>query len=91
MSLIRPTYTPTTARCTISATSYGESHQRGIRVITELMINHTSDEHPWVSASRRSKPNSRWRNFYVRSETPQRYTEARYIFRNFKSSNWTWD
>lgn len=68
-----------------------EAHRRGIRVITELVVNHTSDQHPWFQRARRAKPESRWRNFYVWSDTPDRYSEARVIFRDFESSNWTWD
>jgi len=68
-----------------------EAHHRGLRVITELVINHTSDQHPWFQQSRRSKPGSRWRNFYVWSDTWDRYREARIIFKDFESSNWSWD
>jgi maltose alpha-D-glucosyltransferase/alpha-amylase len=68
-----------------------ESHQRGLRVITELVINHTSDEHAWFQRARNSPPGSRWRNFYVWSDTPDRYKDARIIFKDFETSNWTWD
>jgi len=68
-----------------------EAHRRGIRVITEVVLNHTSDQHRWFQRARRSKPGSRWRNFYVWSETPDRYKETRIIFKDFESSNWTWD
>ncbi len=68
-----------------------EAHNRGIRVITELVLNHTSDQHAWFQRSRRAAPGSRWRNFYVWSDTPDRYSEARIIFKDFESSNWTWD
>jgi len=68
-----------------------ESHRRGIRVITELVVNHTSDQHPWFQKARRSPPGSRWRNFYVWSDTPDRYREARIIFQDFETSNWSWD
>ncbi|MEW6048125.1 MAG: maltose alpha-D-glucosyltransferase, partial [Bacillota bacterium] len=68
-----------------------EAHRRGIRVITELVLNHTSDQHPWFQRSRRAKPGSVWRNFYVWSDTPDRYREARIIFKDFEPSNWTWD
>jgi maltose alpha-D-glucosyltransferase / alpha-amylase len=68
-----------------------EAHLRGLRVITELVINHTSDQHPWFQRARRAKPGSRWRNWYVWSETPERYPEARIIFKDFEPSNWTWD
>jgi maltose alpha-D-glucosyltransferase/alpha-amylase len=68
-----------------------QAHRRGIRVITEVVLNHTSDQHRWFQRARRSKPGSRWRNFYVWSETPDRYKETRVIFKDFQSSNWTWD
>ena len=68
-----------------------EAHRRGLRVITELVINHTSDHHAWFQRSRRAKPGSIWRDFYVWSDTPDRYKEARIIFKDFESSNWTWD
>ena len=67
------------------------AHQRGIRVIIELALNHTSDQHPWFQKSRRAKPGSRWRDFYVWSDTPERYQDARIIFKDFESSNWAWD
>jgi maltose alpha-D-glucosyltransferase / alpha-amylase len=68
-----------------------EAHRRGLRVISELVLNHTSDQHVWFQRSRRAPPGSRWRNFYVWSESPERYPEARIIFKDFESSNWTWD
>ncbi len=68
-----------------------EAHRRGLRVITELVVNHTSDQHPWFQRARRAPPGSRWRNFYVWSDTPDRYADARIIFQDFESSNWTWD
>src|SRR6266700_307322 len=68
-----------------------EAHRRGLRVITELVVIHTSDEHPWFQRSRRSKPGSKWRDFYVWSDTPERYRGARVIFEDFEASNWTWD
>jgi maltose alpha-D-glucosyltransferase/alpha-amylase len=68
-----------------------EAHKRGLRVITELICNHTSDQHPWFERARRSPPGSRWRNFYVWSDTPDRYPDARIIFKDFETSNWTWD
>jgi len=67
------------------------AHDRGLRVITELVINHTSDQHPWFQRARRARPGSRKRNFYVWSDTPDRYREARIIFKDFERSNWTWD
>jgi maltose alpha-D-glucosyltransferase/alpha-amylase len=68
-----------------------EAHARGLRVITELVLNHTSDQHVWFQRSRRAAPGSRWRNFYVWSDTPERYPDARIIFKDFESSNWSWD
>lgn len=68
-----------------------EAHRRGIRVIIELVINHTSDQHPWFQRARRSPPGSVWRNYYVWSDTIERYQEARIIFKDFESSNWAWD
>src|SRR5947207_706073 len=67
------------------------AHKRGIRVITELVINHTSDQHPWFQRARRARPGSTERNFYVWSDTPDRYTGARIIFKDFEHSNWTFD
>jgi maltose alpha-D-glucosyltransferase / alpha-amylase len=66
-------------------------HDRGIRVITELVINHTSDQHRWFQRARRAKPGSAARNFYVWSDTDQRYQDVRIIFRDTEKSNWTWD
>jgi maltose alpha-D-glucosyltransferase/alpha-amylase len=68
-----------------------EAHRRGLRVITELVINHTSDQHAWFQRARREKPGSKWRDFYVWSDTYNRYTETRIIFQDFETSNWTWD
>jgi maltose alpha-D-glucosyltransferase / alpha-amylase len=68
-----------------------EAHRRGLRVITELVLNHTSDQHPWFQRARQAKPGSRWRDFYVWSDTPDRYSEARVIFEDYESSNWAWD
>lgn len=67
------------------------AHQRGLRVITELVVNHTSDQHPWFQRARRAKPGSRWRNFYVWSDTPDKYQDARIIFKDFEPANWSWD
>ncbi|HEX9237120.1 MAG TPA: maltose alpha-D-glucosyltransferase, partial [Actinomycetota bacterium] len=61
------------------------------RVITELVLNHTSDQHPWFQRARRAPPGSADRDFYVWSDTPERYKDARIIFKDFESSNWTWD
>jgi maltose alpha-D-glucosyltransferase/alpha-amylase len=68
-----------------------EAHRRGLRVITELVMNHTSDQHPWFQRARRAKPGSRWRNFYVWSDTAEKYRDARIIFKDVEVSNWTWD
>jgi len=68
-----------------------EAHRRELRVVTELVINHTSDQHPWFQRARRSPPGSRFRDYYVWSDTPDRYREARIIFKDFERSNWTWD
>ena len=68
-----------------------EAHNRGLRVITELVINHTSDEHPWFQKSRRARPGSPWRDYYVWSDTPEKYKDARIIFKDFETSNWAWD
>jgi len=68
-----------------------EAHQRGLRVITELVLNHSSDQHPWFQRSRRAAPGSRWRDYYVWSDTPDRYSDARVIFKDFEASNWSWD
>jgi maltose alpha-D-glucosyltransferase/alpha-amylase len=68
-----------------------EAHRRGLRVITELVINHTSDQHPWFRRARRYPPGTPERDFYVWSDTPNRYREARIIFKDFEHSNWTWD
>jgi maltose alpha-D-glucosyltransferase/alpha-amylase len=68
-----------------------EAHARGIRVITELVINHTSDQHPWFQRARRAPAGSRERKYYVWSDTPEKYAEARVIFKDFEPSNWSWD
>lgn len=68
-----------------------EAHRRGIRIITELILNHTSDQHPWFKKARKSKPGSRMRDFYVWSETPNKYKEARVIFNEDNNTNWSWD
>jgi maltose alpha-D-glucosyltransferase/alpha-amylase len=68
-----------------------EAHKRGLRVITELVCNHTSDQHPWFQRARRAKPGSPWRDFYVWSDTPEKYADARIIFKDFETSNWSWD
>src|SRR5688572_22756592 len=68
-----------------------EAHRRSLRVITELVINHTSDQHPWFQRARRASPGSVERDYYVWSETSDKYRDARIIFRDFETSNWTWD
>ncbi len=68
-----------------------EAHRRGIRVITELVINHTSDEHPWFQEARRAPAGSAKRNVYVWSDTSDKYTGARIIFTDTEKSNWSWD
>ena len=67
------------------------AHQRGIRVIIELIINHTSDQHPWFQRARRAPKGSKERDFYVWSDTPEKYQDARIIFQDFETSNWSWD
>ncbi|MDH6057995.1 maltose alpha-D-glucosyltransferase [Umezakia ovalisporum] len=67
------------------------AHRRGIRVIIELIINHTSDQHPWFQRARRAPKGSQERDFYVWSDTPEKYQEARIIFQDFETSNWAWD
>ncbi len=68
-----------------------EAHRRELRVITELVLNHTSDQHPWFQRARRAEPGSRWRDFYVWSDTPAKYKSARIIFKDVELSNWAWD
>jgi len=68
-----------------------EAHRRGLKVITELVINHTSDQHPWFQRARTSKPGSVYRDYYVWSDDPNKYNEVRIIFKDFEASNWTWD
>jgi len=68
-----------------------EAHQRGLRVITELVLNHTSDRHPWFQRARSAKAGGRWRDYYVWSDTPKKYTDTRIIFKDVEVSNWTWD
>jgi len=68
-----------------------EAHRRGLRVITELVINHTSDQHPWFQRARTAKPGSPARDFYVWSDTDAKFPETRIIFLDTEKSNWTWD
>jgi len=67
------------------------AHRKGIRVITELVLNHTSDQHRWFQRARQAPAGSKWRDFYVWSDTPDLYKEARIIFTDFETSNWSWD
>ncbi len=67
------------------------AHERGLRVITELVINHSSDQNPWFQRSRRAAPGSPEREIYVWSDSPERYKDARIIFKDFETSNWSWD
>jgi maltose alpha-D-glucosyltransferase/alpha-amylase len=67
------------------------AHQSGLRVITELVLNHTSDQHIWFQRSRRAAPGDPWRDYYVWSDDPTKYAEARIIFKDYELSNWTYD
>lgn len=68
-----------------------EAHKREMRVITELVINHTSDQHPWFERARKAKPGSAHRNFYVWSDTDKKYEDTRIIFLDSEKNNWSWD
>lgn len=68
-----------------------EAHRRGLKVITELVVNHTSDQHPWFQRARHAPAGSKHRDFYVWSDTVDRYRDARIIFKDFEDSNWAWD
>jgi maltose alpha-D-glucosyltransferase/alpha-amylase len=93
--------TATTSPNTRRAPDYGsladakrfiaEAHKRGLRVITELVINHTSDQHPWFQRARQAKRGSKARDFYVWSDDDQKYDGTRIIFLDTEKSNWTWD
>jgi maltose alpha-D-glucosyltransferase / alpha-amylase len=67
-----------------------EAHRRGMRVIMDLVINHTSDQHPWFQEAR-SSPDNPYRDWYVWSDTKNKFTDARIIFIDSETSNWTWD
>ena len=67
------------------------AHSRGMRVITELVINHTSSDHAWFQRARTSAADSPERDFYVWSDRADKYADARVIFQDFEVSNWTWD
>ncbi|HEY5921630.1 MAG TPA: maltose alpha-D-glucosyltransferase [Kofleriaceae bacterium] len=73
------------------ATLLREAHRRGMRVITELVLNHTSSDHPWFQRARRAPAGSPERDFYVWSETPAPYQDTRIIFQDYETSNWAWD
>ena len=68
-----------------------EAHRRGLKVITELVINHTSDQHPWFQRARKAPADSRLRNYYVWSDSDQKYDGTRIIFCDTEKSNWSWD
>jgi maltose alpha-D-glucosyltransferase/alpha-amylase len=68
-----------------------EAQRRGLKVITELVVNHTSDQHPWFQAARRAPPGSTKRDYYVWSDTDQKYKGTRIIFTDTETSNWAWD
>ena len=72
-------------------TFLAEAHRRGLRVIVELVLNHTSDQHRWFQRARHAAAGSPWREYYVWSDSPDRFPEARIIFRDFETSNWAWD
>jgi len=67
------------------------AHERGLQVMIELVMNHTSDQHPWFQAARQAPPGSPERDFYVWSDTDHKYGDARIIFTDTEKSNWTWD
>jgi maltose alpha-D-glucosyltransferase / alpha-amylase len=68
-----------------------EAHRRNLRIITELVINHTSDQHPWFQRARQAKARSHLRDFYLWSDTDQKFAETRVIFVDAEKSNWAWD
>jgi maltose alpha-D-glucosyltransferase/alpha-amylase len=68
-----------------------EAHKRGLKVITELVINHTSDQHPWFQRARKAPKGSDKRNYYVWTDDPHQFKDARIIFQDYEKSNWTWD
>ncbi len=68
-----------------------EAHARNLKIITELVINHTSDQHPWFQRARRAPKGSPERDYYVWTDDPTKYKDVRIIFQDFESSNWTWD
>jgi len=68
-----------------------QAHKRGLKVITELVLNHTSDQHPWFKRARKAPIGSKERDYYVWSDTPEKYKDTRIIFQDFEASNWSWD
>ena len=72
-------------------TFLGAAHDRGMQVMVELVVNHTSDQHPWFQAARKAPAGSPERDFYVWSDNDQKYSNARIIFTDTEKSNWTWD
>ncbi|SFC34045.1 maltose alpha-D-glucosyltransferase/ alpha-amylase [Spirosoma endophyticum] len=68
-----------------------EAHQRNLKVITELVINHSSDQHPWFQRARKAPKGSPERDYYVWTDDPTQYRDVRIIFQDFERSNWTWD
>lgn len=68
-----------------------EAHRRGIRVIAELILNHTSDQHPWFKKAKKAKAGTRYRDYYVWTDNPEKYKDARVIFSADESTNWTYD
>jgi maltose alpha-D-glucosyltransferase/alpha-amylase len=68
-----------------------EAHKRGLKVITELVINHTSDQHPWFQRARKAPKGSAHRDYYVWTDDPKQFKDARIIFQDYEKSNWTWD
>jgi maltose alpha-D-glucosyltransferase/alpha-amylase len=68
-----------------------QAHRRNLKVITELVINHTSDQHSWFQTARNSPKGSEERNYYVWTDDPSQYKDVRIIFQDFENSNWTWD
>jgi maltose alpha-D-glucosyltransferase/alpha-amylase len=68
-----------------------EAHKRNLKVITELVINHTSDQHPWFQRARKAPKGSVEREYYVWTDDPKQYKDVRIIFQDFEASNWSWD
>jgi maltose alpha-D-glucosyltransferase/alpha-amylase len=67
------------------------AHKRNLKVLIELVMNHTSDQHEWFQRARRAPKDSPERDYYVWSDDPGKYSDARIIFTDYESSNWTWD